>query len=131
MPPGRTSLVQPVGRIAGGAAFDLPEQALLAVDVDEPGVPAVGQLHIFTSVGVGGEPRAAATSLVDAQYPHRRQRLLQHRIGLRGERLMDRRPGQPRLLRGDRHRHPQLAHQVRAVVAKPGRQPRPGRDLRQ
>ena len=87
------ALGQPVDHGRAGAAFLLAEQALVAVEVDEPGVPRVDP-HPPTLVLVVGPPGLSAAGLVDTEYP-RRSRLGQRCVGVVDEGAVRGRPGHP------------------------------------
>lgn len=84
--PGLVAVGQPGDDRLGGAAFDLPEQALLAGQVDEADVPTVhGGLP--DPGGLVGDPsRPASADLVDTERLHRLGLGRQHRPGVTGER---------------------------------------------
>ena len=128
-PPGGAGLVQPVSGIVCGAAFDLAEQALLTVDIDEPGVPPVRQHHAGASVRVPGEPGPAPAGLVDTEHPHWSHRNRQHPLSVVGEGLVGRRPRQPAHPRRDRHRRAHLSHQRCGLLPQPLSQPHSRRYL--
>lgn len=83
----------------------LAQQAVLAVQVEETGVPAVREHGVLPGLLIDGEPGPAATVLVGAQVRHRSRRLVQHRVRGGGKSLVHDRPGDPgmpgRLRRGD------------------------------
>jgi hypothetical protein len=123
LPPCWSGLVQPVGGVLGAAALDLPQQALITVDVDEAGVPAISGQHVAPGGGVMPELRSAPAGLIDAQHAHRCHLLAQHRIGPAGERLVRGWPGHRALGSRIRDCHPQLADQMRGVLPHPLDQP--------
>ena len=87
-PPGRVALGEPVDHHPGVTAADLRQQALIAGDVDQAGVPAVHP-DPAPGVGVGLPFRLAAAGLVDAQHPHRVRFGVEHRIGHRDDVVVD------------------------------------------
>ncbi len=86
---------QPVRGVVGGAVFHLAQRAVLAVRVEEAGVPPVRQQGVLPGLRVGGEARPAAAVLIDAQVRHRCRVLVRQRIGPRRERLVGGWPGDP------------------------------------
>jgi len=86
-------------------------------------VPPVREQDVLPGPLIGGEPRPAAAVLVDTQVRHRRRVLVQHRIRSRGERIVQRRPGDPgvpgRLRRGD----PALGDLGGGLFPQPGGDP--------
>jgi hypothetical protein len=118
--------VAPGGQYAAsscGAAFHLAQQAVLAVQVEEAGVPPVGQQGVLPGLLIDGEAGPAAAVLVNAQVRHRRCGLVQEGVRGGGERVVRGRPGDPgmpgRLGRGN----PALADLVGGLLAQPGRDP--------
>ena len=91
--PGRVARGQPGPGIGGGAALDLPQQALAAGQIGEPGVPAVGDLLEYPGLGVEREPGPAPAGLIDPQRLHRLRLGGQHRGGPGDERRRHHRPG--------------------------------------
>ena len=57
----------PVRGVVSGAALHLPQQPLLAVRVEEAGVPSVREQGVLPGLLIGGEPGPAAAVLIDAQ----------------------------------------------------------------
>lgn len=76
---------QPVDDRLGGAAFDLPEQALLAGQVDEADAPTVHGGLPDSGDLVGDPSRPASVDLVDTEHLHRLGLGRQHRLGVTGE----------------------------------------------
>jgi len=74
------AMCEPVDHHGGVSAVDLPEQSLVAGDVDQAGVPAIHP-HPPPGVGVGFPLGFAAAGLVDAEHRHRGRLSLQGRIG--------------------------------------------------
>jgi hypothetical protein len=87
VPPGRGGAGQPVRGVVGGAAF-LAQQPLLAVQVEEAGVPPVRQQGVVPGPLIDGEAGPAAAVLVNAQVRHRRCGLVQERVRGGGERVV-------------------------------------------
>ena len=81
---------EPVDDGGAGAALALAEQALVAGQVDEPGVPRVDP-HPPPGLAAVLPPGLSAAGLVDAEHPGR-CRLGQQRVGVRDERAVRGRP---------------------------------------
>ena len=126
----RGSAGQPVRGVIGGAAFHLAQQALLAVQVEEAGMPAVRQHGVLPGLIIDGGPGPAAPVLIDPQMCCHGGRPVQQRIRRGGERLVHHRPGNPgvpgRLRRGD----PPLSDLGTGQAAQPGGDPAPRRQRR-
>jgi hypothetical protein len=79
--PGLVAVGQPVDDRLGGTAFDLPEQTLLAGQVDEADVPTVHGGLPDPGDLVGDPSRPASADLVDTEHLHRLGLGRQHRLG--------------------------------------------------
>jgi hypothetical protein len=116
---------QPVRGVIGRAALHLPQQPLLAGQVEEAGVPPVREHGVLPGPLIDGEPRPAAPVLIDPQVRHRSRVLVQYRVRRGGERAVHHRPGDPgvpgRLRRGD----PPLGDLGAGLLPQPGRDPAP------
>ena len=131
VPPGRRGLRQPPGGVIGGAAFHLAQQPLPPGQVEEAGVPPVGQQHVLPGIRAAFPPGPSAAVLIDAQVRHRRGGLLQHRVRGGCERRMRDRPRHPGVAGGPRRSDPMLADLSPGLLPQPGRQTAPRRHLRQ
>ncbi len=131
VPPRRAGLPHPVRGVIGGAALDLAQQPMVAGQVKEAGMPAVGQQHVLPAARIDGEPGPAAAVLIDAQVHHRGRRLAQHRFRLIDERPVRGRPGH--LLAPARlgHRAAPPGYLRARQLPQPRREPAPPRNLGQ
>ena len=122
---------QPGLHRGAGAAIDLPQQGLIAGDVDEPGLPRIRALPPDPAVrvpAVGQPPRPPEPGLVHTQHPYR-LRLDQLDRAAGHHRALHRRPRHPMrrrdlgLIAAVLHRHRQRRPQPRGGA-------HPGRNLR-
>jgi hypothetical protein len=88
-----TAFPQPLDHRGAGAALALPQQALIAGQVDESGVPRVDP-HPPPACRASLPAGLAAAGLVDAEHPHRLG-FGQQRLGVGDERSVRGRPRHP------------------------------------
>jgi hypothetical protein len=121
---------QPGPGIAAGAAFDLPQQALIPSQVNQPGVPAVGDLLEHPGIGAPRDAGCAPAGLIDSQRHHRSRLLRQHRRGVVEKSRVNHRPGQAEVPHGLCHRPGPFADRASRHGAKPASHPLARGDLR-
>ena len=116
--PGRS---QPPRGVVGGAAVHLAQQALLAVQVEEAGVPPVGRQGVLPGLLIDGGPGPAAAVLVDARVRHRCRWLVRRRVRGGGERVVRGRPGDSGVPGRLRRSDPPFRGLMGGLLAQPGR----------
>ena len=119
---------QPVDHGGAGAALALPQQALIAGQVDEPGVPRVDphpppRLSALLPAGL------AAAGLIDAEHPDR-IRFGQLCLGVGDKGAVRGRPRHPMRVGDLGHRTGRIADRRADLGAQPRRGACPRRDLR-
>ena len=127
LPELRCSCLQPFDHRGAGAAGALSQQPLLAVQIDEPGVPRIHPHPPLRFAAV--LPSGSATAgLVDPQHPHR-FRLDQPRFGVFDEGAVRGRPRHS--MRGSdlRYRPGRIPDRRPDLGTQPARGPRPRRHL--